>query len=305
VPRSFVISAPAPKIDAILQRVHGRRIVVSMSRSRGASLVPPGDVLSIQTTNDGARELVGVLDEVNVLEDGSFHSTKLQGLFSASARRDIETESNETFWDEMGFLLREDTNVSVNYLGLMALAGALAATGFALDALPVILAAITIAPAFEPLLRIGFGLVGGPRAMWQQGLLAAASGYLLLMAGAAAATLVLQQVGSHLTSGLEGHTWVAFWSGFTVPGLLPTLFAAVAGALIICGLRSVLTTGVMMALGLVPSLALGSAALVLGEFALASRAFARWMADASIVLVLSAVVLAAKAALVHRTRSVD
>jgi uncharacterized membrane protein len=70
-------------------------------------------------------------------------------------------------------------------------------------------------------------------------------------------------------------------------------------------LCSVLTTGVMIALALIPSLAIFGMAAALGEGGLAARAFARWALDAAIVIVFGGGVFWLKARFFHRTRSLE
>ncbi len=67
MPRSIDISVPPEKADTILQRIENIEGVVSLARQRGAALQPAGDILSIQTTNDATRQVLEVMDEVEVL----------------------------------------------------------------------------------------------------------------------------------------------------------------------------------------------------------------------------------------------
>jgi hypothetical protein len=48
MPRTIEVSVSPEKVDAILRRVQGVEGVVGIARQRGASLRPPGDILSIQ-----------------------------------------------------------------------------------------------------------------------------------------------------------------------------------------------------------------------------------------------------------------
>lgn len=68
MPRVIEITAPAKKADVILRRVEGVDGVVGMARQRGAALQPPGDIVSLQTTNDGTRFVLEILDDLNVLD---------------------------------------------------------------------------------------------------------------------------------------------------------------------------------------------------------------------------------------------
>jgi hypothetical protein len=76
--------------------------------------------------------------------------------------------------------MRGDTNLGVNYLSLMALAGAIAAAGLWTGMLHIIVGAMVIAPAFEPLMRIPFGLICGTREVSVRGAKSGAAGYLAM-----------------------------------------------------------------------------------------------------------------------------
>jgi uncharacterized membrane protein len=65
----------------------------------------------------------------------------------------------------------------------MTVAGAVAAAGMWSDALHLVIGAMVIAPAFEPLIRVPFGLIAGPGALAKRALPAIIWGYLALAAG--------------------------------------------------------------------------------------------------------------------------
>jgi len=300
MPRSIEVSVPPEKADAIVRHLQHIEGVIGLVRQRGASLQPPGDVLSIQSTNDGTRQILQVLNDLRVVDDGSIATSAPRSLISADHQALIDRESNETIWDEMAFLLRQDTNLAPNFLALMMLAGAIAAVGLWSDTLHIVIGAMVIAPAFEPLVRLPFGLIAGPRRIAKSGLVAASVGYVFLALGGVVAVLVLQAVDPGRSADLQSRPWVSFWSTVTVTGVVASTFAAAAGAVVISGQRSVLTTGVMIALALIPSMAIVGMGITVGDFALAGRGFVRWAVDAALVVVVSAVVLTLKRLYLHR-----
>lgn len=305
MPRSIELSVPAEQADVILQRVEGLEGVVGLARQRGASLQPPGDMLSIQVTNDASRRVLVLLDELQVREHGSIVTNEPRSIISAEHQKLIDRETNETFWDEMAFLLRLDTNLAPNYLTLMALAGAIAAVGLWSDTLHLVVGAMVIAPAFEPLVRLPFGLIAGPRRIAWGGLTSAAAGYLLLGLGGLLATVVLRAVDPARSPDLATRAWVQFWSTVTPTGVLASALAAVAGAVVVSGQRSVLTTGVMIALALIPSMAIVGMGLSVGDAALAARGLLRWSVDVGLVVLLSAIVLWLKQRFLHHHRGLS
>jgi hypothetical protein len=300
MPRSIEIAVSADKADAIIQRLDNIDGIVGLSRQRNASIDPPGDVLTIQATNDALRPLFRELEGLEVQQTGTILTNDLKCLISPSHQNEIDSESNETIWDEMASLLRQDTNIDFNFLALMFLSGAIAAAGLWTDKLHIVIGAMVIAPAFEPLIRIPFGLVSALRPLARRGVISTLAGYGLMIAGAAIAAFILQQIDPKPATVLESQTGVSYWSSFTATGVFVSLLGAAAGAVVVCGLRSVLTTGVMITLALVPSMSIVGMGIAMADFALAGNGFSRWTVDAILVLAVSAFIIVLKQKLVHR-----
>lgn len=96
---------------------------------------------------------------------------------------------------------------------------------------------------------------------------------------------------------------VSYWTTTTWTSVLVGAAGGVAGGLLIVVNRRVLATGVVIALALVPSLALAVLELSLGEPGLAAKAALRWATDAVLVVIGCAAVFALKRAADHRTVS--
>lgn len=305
MPRLIQIAISAEKADAILQRFDRIDGVLGVSRQAGASIDPPGDIVTVQTTNETSRRVLAELKRLGAWDEGTILTSDLKSLLTSTHQKKIDSESNETIWEEMASLLQQDTNVSFNFLALMFLAGAIAATGLWVDKIHIVVGAMVIAPAFEPLLRMPFGMISGSRSSIVSGAFATLSGYVATVLGAGLALVVLRffDTGAMAGANLEARSWVVYWSTFTPPGIIASVFGAAAGAVVVCGLRSVLTTGVMVTLSLVPSISIVGMAIATADMTLAGKGFLRWLADAALVIVISAIVLGLKQALVHRRRS--
>lgn len=161
MPRTIEITLVHEKTAGLLEKLREMDGVVGISLLRSAALFPERDVLRVQATNDATHGILTVLKERKILREGSILTSEPRSLMVSSEESEVERESNETIWEEMAFLLRRDTNFSHNFILLMFLAGGIAATGLAVNRLALIIAAMILAPGFEPLLRIPFGLVGG------------------------------------------------------------------------------------------------------------------------------------------------
>lgn len=304
MPRIIEITLSPEKTATVLERLQALDEVAGLSLQRGASLTPPGDIITAAATNDGTRAVLDLVDEMQILQGGSVRTTEPRSLLAPPSQNGIEKESNETVWEEMGFLLRRETNVSANYLSLMALSGGVAAVGLWTNTVHVVIGAMVIAPGFEPLLRISFGIVAGPRALASRGILSSIAGYVLMGLGAAVVGWLLVLIDPSRSMDLDTRSWVQYWSKVTPTGALLSFVAGLAGAVVVTAQRSVLSAGVMIALALVPAISIAAMAFAAGDFSLAGRGITRWLVELAMVSVAGLLVLGLKQAVVHRRRAV-
>jgi uncharacterized membrane protein len=81
-----------------------------------------------------------------------------------------------------------------------------------------------------------------------------------------------------------------------------SLFAGLAGVILVTVNRSLLTAGVMVALALVPSASLVGIGLATGDIGLAAEGALRWISDVALVALTAAAILYWKLRVVHRRR---
>lgn len=305
MPRTIQITASASLVDAVQRRIQELPDVAGLSRHIGASVNPPGDILVVNVSNDVESAVFSICGELKVHQEGSIHTSQPLALITSQNADSVEQEGNEAVWEEMAFHLYNDTNVDFNYTAMMLLAGAVAAVGLWADMLHIVLGAMVIAPAYEPLVRLPFGLIAGPRRVTTGGVWSALIGYLVMALGGLATVWIMRAVDPQASLDLTSRHWVQYWSSFSGSGVVVSAFASVAGAVIISGLRSVMTTGVMIALALIPSMTIVGMAVAVGDWQLAGGGLARWAADAGLVVLCSALVLGAKQKWYHRRNSLN
>lgn len=100
-----------------------------------------------------------------------------------------------------------------------------------------------------------------------------------------------------------GKPLVAYWTSFSVSSIVVPLVAAVAGVIVILTDQPVLTSGVMVALALIPGAAITGACLVGGQWEYALRGFGQWSYNALSVGVVGLLVFGLKRILVHKRSS--
>lgn len=280
--RTLEVSLPSERSSRLVEELVQTKGVIGVSLQRNASIKPEGDVITVHASNDGMQPVLSVL--ASSLGTGSSIITSEPRSAVSTEQRTIDREHDEASWPEMATMLRRETNLTVNYLIAMFFAGAIAAVGIWTSTIHIIVGAMVIAPGFEPIIRVPFGLLAKDRQAWAQGLSSTAGGYIVLIAGAALAAAILRAVQPDVPA-LGELRWVEYWSKFEITSALIGFAAGAAGAAIIAAHRSVLTAGVMIALALIPSASIVGMALAAGELGLAGEGLLRWGADVVLVIV--------------------
>jgi hypothetical protein len=294
--RTIDIAVPEELTDGLVDEIATVTGVISLRVQRSISLKPPGDVISVDATSQGLHEILRRLDARGLTQEPkvSIRTSEPLSICSPGKMEVIVTDDSEGSWEEMEREIARESNMTINGLIVMALAGIIAALGISSNALHLVIGAMVIAPGFEPITRIALGVVTRSRA-FRHGVTDSLKGYLALIAGAALITLLMKARGSSPITGeasyLPPATLANYWQQLTVSSLLVSAAASIAGAVLIAANRAVLTAGVMIALALVPSAALVGMALADGNPGVAARAGLRLLIEVGLVALLSMLVL--------------
>lgn len=305
--RRLSIILPPEKADTLLKGVQGMKGVMSVQLSRGSSIKPPGDVLSIEVLNRNLHGLMRLLDEHGVTGGaGNYLSFSVPvSVISRDYNEEVVRDSSEAAWEEMEATLVSESSPTPNMLGLMAIAGFITAAGISTGTLHLVLAAMVIAPGFEPFIHITLGIVAGSGA-WKRGLRSVALGYAALLAGVFLGAVTIGVKGVTLLSGGEYYIGagrlVSYWTTPSFSSLIISAAASAAGAILIASHRSMLTAGVMIGLALIPTAALVSMGVVAGDWVTAWKALIRWAIEAALVVSVSMSVFLWKRFHVHRRK---
>lgn len=305
MPRQIQITIPSGETDHLVEKLRRAEGVVGLRVQRGIALKPPGDVVTLEVTDRSLSALMRLLDEKGISRSpgSSISTSEPLSLISPDSARMVTRDTSESTWEEMEHILTKESSMTANALAVMAVAGFLAVVGIGTGTLHLVIAAMVVAPGFEPLTRIALGAVTGSAAWWR-GLSSTVRGYVALLLGAAVAAAVLRATGTPLLAGEGSYVrtgaLVSYWTSPTISSIPASAVASVAGALLVASNRSTLTAGVMIALALIPSASLVSVALVAGDWQLAGKALLRWAVDAGLVIAFSSLVFAWKRFRVHQ-----
>ena len=302
--RTIEIAVGAGASATLLAALEQDEHVVGLAVHRGASIVPPGDLVVVHVLNRGADAVMRSIAEAERRAPVSVATAELASLIDPGKQRAIERDVDEALWEEMETGLRHQGRITANFLILMALGGAVAAAGLVTEdpgrrAIALVAAAV-LAPGYEPIAKVALGLALRRRAVLVAGLVSTAAGYAALVAGAAAAFALLQGVGDPAVGHLGGSASVHELSHPTVLSFLVSACGAAAGMVVLSAFRRSVIAGPLMAMVLIEAAALVGAAPVAGHPELVLEGLERLALDVALVVAVGAVVVLAKQAFVHR-----
>lgn len=299
MPRVVEITVPPGQSDTVATQLGDREDVLTLRVLRGVSLQPPGDVVVAEVLDSGIADVMRLADDVGLGTDSSVSlSTSLpQSVVSADARDRVIRDRTTASWEEVELIIGRESTMTAPKLLIMLLAGVFAGVGLQTGALHVIIGAMLVAPAYEPLARISLGLINQSRGV-RHGLRDFGVAYLALAVGAAAVGALATLIGSPLSSASDTYlptdAFEKYWTTITWTSVLVAAGGGIGGALLIVLNRRVLTTGIVIALALVPSISLAVLELFDGQPTLAAQALLRWALDVVFVVVGCALVFEVK-----------
>lgn len=293
--RHVQISLAAHLTEQFIREIEPIEGVTGIGLHKGVSIRPKGDMITVELTNPALLELMRRLEArgLGKSADSSIVTGQLLSSVSSPDARQLTREPSDATWEEMESSLLKESNTNRNTLFLMFAAGVMAAIGVSTNTLHVVIGAMLIAPGFEPITRIGLGLVTGSQAS-KRGAHDLLRLYLALMLGAAVTTLMFLAAGKPPLSSEPGYlgdsALLTYWTSLTLTSTVVTAMSAIAGAILVATNRSVLTAGVMTGLALIPAMTIAVMALIVGEWAVCGLAIVRWLIDCVLVLLLSVLV---------------
>jgi hypothetical protein len=286
--RIIDLTVPATRTDEFVADVS---VVepLALRLQRGASLVPSGDVVTLEVRNEQLGEVMRIADRYGLGETGGVSmSTSVPLSVVAPSHRALTREIGATTWEELELSIGEDSTMTLDRTIVMLIAGLVAGIGILTGALHVVIGAMVIAPGFQPFARFVLGVINRSGA-WRGGLVDAARAYGALAAGATLAALAGIAFGSGVLGGgdetyLTSGSLIEYWTTITWAGVTVGAVAAICGGVLVSLNRTVLTAGVMVALALVPTATMVPMSLVAGDLALAASAGLRFLAEVALVL---------------------
>ncbi|HWU59139.1 MAG TPA: DUF389 domain-containing protein [Microbacteriaceae bacterium] len=232
----------------------------------GAAQQPQGDVLLVDVAREGADAVLGTLRELGIERTGSIAVEDVGFSFSDAADRAERAApglgADSVIWDTVEQRSGEETQISITYLVLMAVATMIAGVGVIIDQPILIVGAMVVGPDFGPLAALCVGIVRGRPRIIGRSVLAIVVGFVVGMAATVGSTLALNALGL-----VDFHTFVQehpnldfIWLPDALSWVIAFL-AGVAGVISLTSTKSGALVGVAISVTTVPAAANAAAAL--------------------------------------------
>ena len=302
--RTIEITVPPVSTDALIGQLEKSDHLVSLSVHRGASIKPPSDVVVVHALNRDADRVMRLVHEARSEGQVSVTTSEVTSFVDPEHEREVVNDIDEALWEESETSLRHQSRTTGNYLALMALGGAVAASGFMVSGSSQtisLIAASIIAPGFEPLANVPMGLALRRWSVVGRGLLSAGAGYLALAIGAALVFALLRLTDVGTVEEFLGNSETKVLGDPSLRDLLLSSFGALAGMIMIVAYRRSIIAGPLIVLAVVPAAMVGIA-LAAGRPDMAYQGLERFVLDVAIIVFWGTLVVALKQAFTHRRK---
>lgn len=173
--------------------------VSSLSLLRGASVLPPGDLVLADVAREGANEIVDRLRELGVHREGTVHLEPVSAWLSQrgydAERKTPGSSADSVVWSKVTQEAYEASELNWTYLSFMTLATMLAGIAIALDSQILVIGAMVLGPEFVPIAALGLSLVRRRRALFGLALRTLLIGFVVAIVITTSATFFARAAG--------------------------------------------------------------------------------------------------------------
>ena len=233
--------------------------VSSVVHLRGAATKPVGDLILCDVAREQASVLVSELTDLGVGREGSITVEEAPTVISDAAERaEVAAPDmafgDEVVWEDVEARTSEETELSINFVEFMLVAGMLAAIGILLDSPILIVGAMVVGPEFGPLAALCVALVQRRADLARRSFTALAAGFAAVLPVVYLATLALRALGI-APDRLPEHPLTLFISHPDPYSVLVAYLAGTAGILSLTSAKSGALVGVLISVTTIPAAA--------------------------------------------------
>ena len=112
--RTIEITVPPTYTDALTEELEQLEHVITVSVLRGASIKPPGDVVTVHVLNRGADQVMSLADAARKGGQVSVSTSELSSIVDPEHERKIANDVDEALWEEAETGLRHQSQITAN-----------------------------------------------------------------------------------------------------------------------------------------------------------------------------------------------
>jgi uncharacterized hydrophobic protein (TIGR00271 family) len=259
------IHAAAGEADAVESLLVRHPYTMNVTRLRGVSIDPAGDVVSCDVPRETASDLLERLEQIGATQ-GVNSVTVTSGLTHLGARADsMEAQargaaSDALVWKVVEDTLDEEIHISITFIAFMILATLLAVIGVATNSAILVVGAMVVGPEFGPIANFCVSVLNRQILQGIRAWLTVTVGFAIAGIAAFAFTVVVRAAGifpeqiqpDGLVEAVASPNWLT---------LIVAMLAGSAGMLALTSARSATLIGVLISVTTIP--AMGDAAVLL------------------------------------------
>ena len=160
---SLRISVPGALTDEVVAMLRAAEGVTGLSVLRGASVIPPGDVVTADVAREGANPVIDALRGMGVHREGTVRIDPVDTWLSHAAfEAELEApgaSADAVVWTQVGTRAYQDSELNWTYLSFMVFATLIAGVAIVVDSSILVIGAMVLGPEFGPIAAIGVALV--------------------------------------------------------------------------------------------------------------------------------------------------
>ncbi|WP_104086696.1 DUF389 domain-containing protein [Arthrobacter sp. GMC3] len=290
------VVAPATLRESVLTAARDEPGVAEITLLEGASVVPPGDVITISVVRESVDGLLQTFHKLEIARVGSVTVTAPELVISQrleAADKAVPGDGADAIiWDEVENDTSEDAKLTWSFLALLTIAVLLAGIGIVTDSTIAIVGAMVVGPEFGPLSALSLALVSRKWSLARRAIVTLLVAFPIAMALTAVAALVSRGWGLFDPADvLNADTATEFIYHPGPYSFIVAVLAGAAGMLSLIGRRSAALVGVFISVTTVPAAGYIAIAIVLDQADRAAGSLAQLVLNISGIIVSAVVVL--------------
>jgi uncharacterized hydrophobic protein (TIGR00271 family) len=252
------IAVPTDLADEVVVVLDEDPAVSSLSRVRGASIKPPGDVVEADVAREATNDVVDRLRGLGVQDHGTLSIERMGAWMSQSgydaARLAPGSGADAVVWADVTHRAYEDSEFNWTFATFMVLATLIAGIAIVLDSQILVIGAMVLGPEFGPIAALGVALVRRRDALFKLASRTLVLGFVVAIAATTVAALVGRALGwitvATLSAERPGTDFIYTPSRWS---FIVAVIAAAAGVLSLTSARVGGLSGVFISVTTIPA----------------------------------------------------